>query len=142
MYYFVISTVMVIIICVLLFLWLLSSLRMNWSNRNTMGISFLLPAVLSIVLLIFSFYELRPRISDIFSILQDNTEVILAEPGTLHQRGKMLIFETEKFRVGPEMIDLSPDMAYRVKIAPKCRIVLNVEAQDDFSADPMEKTAK
>lgn len=139
--YFLLGLIVSALLCIALFVWLCFSLHINWSRRNKIGLSYLLPVVVSILFIGGIVFEFRPRLQDTFHILSENTIKLTAEAGNYVLEEDQLICKEQTYILSPEMRGLDPSLSYRLTAAPATHIVLSMDAveevEDTANSEPV-----
>ncbi|MDO5033228.1 MAG: hypothetical protein Q4D97_00060 [Eubacteriales bacterium] len=129
MSYFFLSLVLALLLATCLFLLLLRRLRINWAKQNRRKASFLLPSVLTLLLVAFTIFELKPRLLDTLDILQNNLHSFSASSQDLVYAGGRLQYGDRTFILSPWAPPLQTETIYRVRYAKYSGLVLGVEVQ-------------
>lgn len=124
---FLLSFIVSALLCVALFIWLCISLHVNWSRRNKIGFSYLLPVLLSVLFIGGIIFEFRPRLQDMFHIVSENIISLTLESGSYAVENDRLIYNENTYKLAPEHRNLDPAMSYRLTVAPLTHFVLTVE---------------
>lgn len=112
---------------VILLIWLCRALQTNWARQNRIGISYLLPIMLSILLVLVTIFEFKPRFLDFMGGFRDNLKTYTLEPEQLDIRGHSLYILGQRFVLNPEQQDIPSGHAYRVSVAPHSGLVIKIE---------------
>ncbi|MDO5015841.1 MAG: hypothetical protein Q4E09_02370 [Eubacteriales bacterium] len=113
--------------CCLVFVLLISRMRINRAHENRHKFSFFMPSILTLLLLLLCIFELRPRILDAVAIQENSLYTYnLDSAEALLDRNKLIVGE-QVFMISPGTADFDGISLYRLRYAPHTRTVLEIE---------------
>lgn len=126
MLFFMMSLVISVFLTAIILVILAKSLTVNWERKNRHQLSYLLPVVLTVVLLYVSLTMAVPRLLDSVAVLSKAcpVEEIHAEAGTI---GSMTIQAGERtLHYNPWQFKFTDGQSFRVMYTPRSRFILEV----------------
>ncbi len=129
MTYFYLSLALTLLVTICLFSLLLRRLKINWAKQNRRKFSFILPSILTLILLAFTIFELKPRLLDTLDIIQNNIYTYSANSQDMEFVGKRIKYGDKLLIRSPWAPPLKPDTMYRVRYAKYSGLVLELDIQ-------------
>ncbi len=125
--YFLLSLIISLLLFFSLFAFLYYRLRINWAKQNRRKYSYLLPSLITFLLLAFAFFELGPRLLDVIELLEGNAHNYNIDISEVRQDGHILYYQEEKMLLSPWSEELKENTLYRFTVVPHSRIVVDIE---------------
>ena len=129
MTFFYLGLILTILVTICLFSLLLRRLKINWSKQNRRKFSFILPSILTVILLAFAIYELKPRLLDKLDIIQNNVYTYSANSQDMEFVGTRIKHGDKLLIRSPWAPPLKPDTIYRLRYAKYSGLVLELDVQ-------------
>lgn len=127
MTWFFILTLLVSLFLVLALFWLLViRLNVNWNHQNKVPMSYLLPALITVLLVGVVVTDSQKRIKDFASIIGNNTGSVEVKAGSWQRQGNLLLSADESLILPAFARDLDPETSYRIIFAPNSKLVLDI----------------
>lgn len=113
--------------CCLVFALLVLRMRINRAHENRHKFSFLMPSILTVMLLLLCVFELRPRILDAVAIQEGSLHTYNLNSSEVEWEGNNLKVAEQVFRLRPAIADFDGVSMYRLRYTPHTRTVLEIE---------------
>jgi hypothetical protein len=124
--FFILNLVISVILTAVIMVILAKSLTVNWERKNRHPFSYLMPVVLTVVLLYVSLTMTVPRLLDSVAVATKacTVEEVHTEPGTI---GSMTIQAGERvLHFNPWQFKFTTGQSFRVTYTPRSRFILEV----------------
>lgn len=129
MTYFYLTLALTLIVTICLFSLLLRRLKINWAKQNRRRFSFILPSLLTLMLLTFTIFECKPRLLDALDILQNNIYTYSANSQDMEFVGTRIKHGDKLLIRSPWAPALKPDTIYRLRYAKYSGLILEQDVQ-------------
>ncbi len=129
MTYFYLTLALTLIVTICLFSLLLRRLKINWAKQNRRRFSFILPSLLTLILLAFTIFECKPRLLDALDILQNNIYTYSANSQDMEFVGTRIKHGDKLLIRSPWAPALKPDTIYRLRYAKYSGLILEQDVQ-------------
>lgn len=129
MTYFYLTLALTLIVTICLFSLLLRRLKINWAKQNRRRFSFILPSLLTLMLLAFTIFECKPRLLDALDILQNNIYTYSANSQDMEFVGTRIKHGDKLLIRSPWAPALKPDTIYRLRYAKYSGLILEQDVQ-------------
>lgn len=126
-FYFLFSLGVSLILAISLFALLINRLQVNWTRQNKIGISFLLPVLITIVFIFVIYLDTQPKILDLINLIQGNTKTIEVQSEEIEVQGNNLIIDDQIYLVSPLSEKISDQKTYRFSYLPNSNIIVYQE---------------
>lgn len=125
-WYFLWGLIASLIMILVLFVLMITSLRRNWNHTNRSVVSYFLPSLLAILLVYLAASQLVPRVFDAVQIVYgqyDSTEVTLSEENFEYNR---IIAEDQVFYYPPSHFKNMETGRYQIYFTERTNYVMNI----------------
>ncbi|HHU53780.1 MAG TPA: hypothetical protein GXZ43_06895 [Clostridiaceae bacterium] len=128
--YFIFSLGVSLTLAIALLVLLINRLQVNWTRQNKVGISFLLPVLITIILIFVIYLDTQPKVLDLINLFQGNTRTVEAKSEEIKVQGNNLIIDDQTLLISPLSEKISDQKIYRFSYLPNSKIVVYQEYGD------------
>ncbi len=125
-FFFAFSLVLSLLIAFILFYLILKRLAVNYEMRNKYAISYVVPLLLTLLLIVFIIKDTQLRVVDCVNIYADNRASIELKRSEYSVKGNRIISNYGTYILAPYS-NIDSERDYRVLYAPLTHIVLDME---------------
>ncbi|NLJ71145.1 MAG: hypothetical protein GX328_06760 [Clostridiaceae bacterium] len=125
--FFLFSLGVSLILAIALFALLINRLQVNWTRQNKIGISFLLPVLITIIFIFVVYLDTQPKILDLINLIQGNTKTIEVQSEEIKVQGNNLIIDDQIYLLSPLSEKISDQKTYRFSYLPNSKIIVYQE---------------
>lgn len=126
-FYFFLGLTLSTLIFVFLFILLIRRIRVNRARENQHKYSFLMPSVITLILVALALFEVRPRLMDLVALQENSFH-------TFNFNSADVTYQHHKVKIGGEVFYWFPgsdkfedNALYRIKYTPYSKIIMSEE---------------
>ncbi|MGB4609326.1 MAG: hypothetical protein WBH77_01745 [Saccharofermentanales bacterium] len=109
---------------------LINRLQVNWTRQNKVGISFLLPVLITIIFIFVIYLDTQPKVLDLINLFQGNTKTLEVQSEDIEVQGNNLIIDDQIYLLSPSSEKISDQKTYRFSYLPHTKIIVYQEYDD------------
>ncbi|NLM19506.1 MAG: hypothetical protein GX217_05725 [Clostridiaceae bacterium] len=126
-FYFLFSLGVSLMLAIALFALLINRLQINWTRQNKIGISFLLPVLITVIFIFVIYLDTQPKVLDLINLIQGNTKTIEVQSEEIEVQGNNLIIDDQIYLLSPLSENISDQKTYRFSYLPNSKIIVYQE---------------
>jgi len=126
-FYFLFSLGVSLTLAIALLALLINRLQANWTRQNKVGISFLLPVLITIIFIFVIYLDTQPKVLDLINLIQGNTKTIEAQSEEIEVQGNNLIINDQIYLLSPLSEKIFEQKTYRFSYLPNSKIIVHQE---------------